>query len=160
MDTSLIYRDNRLEAAIRNHIKEDLDDTCSGERALQVKVDLKIQSILKWGSQCALSFGNGFSAIVRPCHSPLLLLNFIRLYVEERVHLIFQTDRNTTGLAKNYDRYMVALSNIYYSTDRDQFEQNKRICMDFVGVINKTIQDLCLDEEFDIPARDMPEGDH
>ncbi len=151
MDTSLKYTDKRLQTIVHAHIAQNSVET-QDARTRQCKTNLRIQSILNWGSQFATCFGNGFRCIIRPCHSPLILLNFVRLYVEERMHLICQADRNVNGLAEGYDQYMVALAKIYYSEDREHFQENKSICLAFIAHLNIELEKLCLEEEgFGVP---------
>ncbi len=88
-------------------------------------------------------------------HSPLYLLNFIRLYIDERVNFILESSKiksRDDEFDCQYTNYMIALGELYYSLDGTKTDANKEICVNFMNMVDAKLQEFCLDDtQFSIP---------
>ncbi len=163
MNDAILYSNLRLQQTIGPYLKgcQTLDVPLSKqqEKLLDSKVHCQITAILKWGQQLSRTFGEIFRFAAKPCHSPLYLINYIRLYIEERLELILQITQDSTdsSISDLYDKYMVALAKIYYSIETEKLDDNKKICLNFIRVIDEKIEKLALEDKgLNIPASVCP----
>ncbi len=147
---NIVFSSSRLNA-VRNYYSDKLisDNNFS--------VESRINLIMRWGTEVSNEFKSIFNTIFRPIHSPLYLLNFIRLYIDERVNFIIESNEtrlnnNDDEFSQKYDDYMLTLGKIYYSVDGTKTEKYKEICVSFMNTVDAKLKEFCLDNaQFSIP---------